>query len=145
MATQTLDTIDYYPEKVNPKPETNKNHFRIYDNLMCPFAERARLALLSKDIEFQLCEINMFDKAEWHTSFNGGLVPILETQDGIMVPESGIIADWAEDLEPNKGYKLYPADPLAKAQMKADIVNFTKFVPLFYGAVFAEGLNEEKN
>lgn len=35
-----------------PKPETNKNFIRLYNHMLCPFCERARLALLSKGIVF---------------------------------------------------------------------------------------------
>ena len=49
--TQDLTTLKYYEGDL-PKPETNKNYFRLYNSNLCPFAERARLALAAKKIPF---------------------------------------------------------------------------------------------
>jgi len=42
-----LHTLDrfLYAGGEEPKPETNKNHFRLYGHNLCPFVARARFAL----------------------------------------------------------------------------------------------------
>jgi len=51
MSTQDLTKLKYFSGN-EPKPETNKNHYRLYENTGCPFAERARLAFLAKNVPF---------------------------------------------------------------------------------------------
>ena len=46
----TLDTLFYGGDE--PKPETNKNHLRLYGHNLCPFVARARYALALKGIQF---------------------------------------------------------------------------------------------
>jgi len=47
--------------------------------------------------------MDLNEKAQWHIDFNGGSVPVLETTTGVLVPESGIIAQWALEHNPNEG------------------------------------------
>jgi len=56
-----------------------------------------------KGIEFQSCEVDLNEKAQWHLDFNGGSVPVLETPQGTLVPESGIIQSWAQEQNPSGG------------------------------------------
>ena len=80
-----------------PKPELNKNHYRLYGHNLCPFVARARYALAAKGIQFQEVHMDLQKHAQWHLDFNGGLVPILETPTGRMIPESKIIMAFAEE------------------------------------------------
>lgn len=50
--TQDLTPLRYYEGDI-PKPETNKNYLRFYGHNLCPFVERARLALVGKKIVYQ--------------------------------------------------------------------------------------------
>lgn len=68
---------------------------------MCPYAERARLALAARNAEFQRCEINLKDKAQWHIDINGGLVPMLELPDGTILLDSKVLMDYVEEAYPN--------------------------------------------
>ena len=43
----------FYTSGDLPKPELNKQHLRLYEYLLCPFASRARYALALKRIPFQ--------------------------------------------------------------------------------------------
>ena len=44
--TQDLTPL-MYPSGDLPKPEINKTHPRLYGHNLCPFVERARLALVA--------------------------------------------------------------------------------------------------
>ena len=50
----------------------------------------------------------MRDRADWHYKINGGLIPILETPSGELIPESSVIAQYAVDNF--DGLPLYPED-----------------------------------
>jgi len=57
-------------------------------------------------------------KAEWHKAFNEGLIPILESPDGTMVNESGVIANFAIDFAPEgQGMKLWPHEGAPKGDI----------------------------
>ena len=45
----------------------------------------------------------MNNKAQWHKDFNGGMIPIMETPQGDMIPESGIVAQYAIEANPEGG------------------------------------------
>lgn len=65
---------------------------RLYGHNLCPFSCRARYAFAAKEIPVQLVETDLNSKAKWQVDFNGGFVPILETPDGKMFGESGLLA-----------------------------------------------------
>jgi len=120
----TLKTFIYTAGDL-PKPETNKNHLRIYGHNLCPFVARARYAFAAKKVEFQHVETDLNLKAQWHKDFNGGFVPILETPTGEMFPESGILINFAIEHGGDQGYKLVPDDAIeaAKVRVAATKVN----------------------
>mmetsp|Transcript_13747 Transcript_13747/g.23439 ORF Transcript_13747/g.23439 Transcript_13747/m.23439 type:complete len:101 (+) Transcript_13747:42-344(+) len=92
----------YYNAGDLPKPEVNSEHLRVYGHQLCPFVQRAYLALSCKDIEFQKVNMNLDQKAQWHKDINGGLVPILETPSGKFFNESAFIVQFAlEFAKPN--------------------------------------------
>ena len=78
-----------------PKPATNTSHFRLYNHNLCPFSARTRYTMACKDIQFQICEVDLNEKAQWHLDANGGASPLLETPAGDLIPESGVIMQWA--------------------------------------------------
>lgn len=62
------------------------------------------------------------DKGQWHKDFNGGFVPILETTEGVMVNESGPLAQFACDFAgPNQGLKLWPHEKVAPGDVNAGV------------------------
>ena len=91
MSTQTLERIISAAGN-QAKQEVNKNHLRLYGHTLCPFVARARYALVLKKIAFQDVQMDLNQKAQWHLDFNGGMVPVLETPQGDLIKESGIIA-----------------------------------------------------
>ena len=79
-STQDLQELYYFPNE--EKPVVNKKHYRHYGHNICPFAEKARLAFALKEIPYQHVTMDLEKKADWHQSFNGGLVPIVENPEG---------------------------------------------------------------
>jgi len=51
MTTQSLKRF-FYNAGDEPKPETNKNYFRIYGHTLCPFVGVARYAFALKKVDF---------------------------------------------------------------------------------------------
>ena len=84
---------------------------------------------------------NLGDKAQWHVDFNGGQTPILETPEGSMLKESGVISQFASDYAKGEdGIPLYPSEAhpsdlsasMASAKMRLDCQAFDKFLPKFF-------------
>ena len=139
ISTQTLDKISLFSEH-DEKPETNKNYLRLVSNHLCPFVERARLALEAKKLQYQELEVDLQRKTKWHLDLNGGLVPVLETTDGKLICESDVIMEHLDNAYKGQGYDLYPSDPEKLAAMKIDSSKLQDGLTAnFYGALFARG------
>ena len=102
-----MKTIFY---RSGPKPFVNKDYFRLYGHMLCPFVERAALTLSAKKIQFQKCEMDLQEKAYWHKDLNGGLVPLLEVPNGDIINESAIITNFANEYGKDQGLKLWPCE-----------------------------------
>ncbi|XP_007252319.1 glutathione S-transferase omega-1 [Astyanax mexicanus] len=111
-----------------PVPE---GHLRIYSMRFCPFAQRTRLVLQAKGINFETVNIDLKEKPEWYLEKNPqGLVPTLELPNGKVIYESPITCEYLDEVYPGK--KLMSSDPFEKAQQKMLLEDFSKIVPLFY-------------
>ncbi len=82
---------------ITDKPATNKNFLRLYGHHLCPFVEKARLALAARNVPYQSCELDLNNRRAWHVAINGGVVPFLETPEGDMIIESKIVMEFAEE------------------------------------------------
>lgn len=85
--------------------------------------------------------------------FNGGLVPILETPNGTMVNESGVISQFACDFKPDS-YQLWPHEgnpgnveaTVATGRMRLNIQKFDNlFMGNFFPAYMMRFTDEAKN
>ena len=121
------------------KPETNQHHVRLYQHNLCPFSARARYTMACKGVEFQSVEVDLDQKAQWAVDFNGGSVPILETPHGHLIPESGIIQQWAMEHNPSGGLQLIPSDPLEAAKMRVRMDAFGKTLKGLFPSVLSRG------
>ena len=52
----------------------------------------AVFALDAKNVDYQYCHVDLRNKAQWHKDVNGGLIPVLETPQGDLIPESSVIS-----------------------------------------------------
>lgn len=82
----------------------------------CPYAQRTRMALLEKGVEFELHEIDLFNRPEWFREISPyGKVPALR-HDGTTVYESAIINQYLDEVFPEP--PLMPATPALRAQAR---------------------------
>jgi len=140
---QSLRTL-LYPGGSIPKPELNKAHFRLYTRNLCPFAARARYAFAAKDIPFQDVQTNLDQKAQWHLDFNNGFVPVLETPQGDMLGESGVLMQLAHELAPDKGFELIPKDPIEAAKMRLKMEKFSGLLGAIFPVYLTRGEDKSK-
>uniref|UniRef100_S4RHA9 Glutathione S-transferase omega n=1 Tax=Petromyzon marinus TaxID=7757 RepID=S4RHA9_PETMA len=115
---------------------------RLYSMRFCPFAQRPRLVLAAKGIEYETVNIHLKAKPAWFLErCPGGLVPVLENDSGELVPESLVVSDLLDQLYPEP--PLYPrGQPYAQAKQRLLIEGFGKVVSLFY-KIFSASLKEE--
>ena len=72
------------------------NHPILYSFRRCPYAIRARLALLFCDIKYDTIEVDLKNKPEAMLLLSPkGTVPVLQLQDGTVLDESYDIVQWA--------------------------------------------------
>lgn len=121
-----------------PMPHDTK--LVLYSMRFCPFAHRAHLALNAKNIPYHVIYINLSEKPEWFTTLNpNGRVPALllknEPHQPILV-ESMLICEYLDEKYPD--LKLYPSDPLHKAETKLWIQRFDNCHGPYYRLVFAK-------
>ena len=115
--TADLTELQYYSGD-EPKPATNPNYVRLYGHHLCPFVEKARLALAARNVQYQKCEMDLNNKAPWHVALNNGFVPLLEFPDGTIIYESKIVMEYVEEAYPDQGYSTLPRDPVERAQLR---------------------------
>lgn len=86
---------------------------------LCPYVQRAAIALAEKGVPFERRTIDLAAKPDWFLALSPlGKVPLLLVRqpDGseVVLFESAVICEYLEDTE--TGTPLHPADPLARAQ-----------------------------
>ena len=115
--TQDLQEI-FVVNGEQPKPETNQNYPRLYGHHLCPFVEKARIALAARGVRYQSCQMDLTVKTPWHVGINGGFVPVLELPDGTILHESKVLMDFAEEAFGEQGYSILPKDAVQRAQLR---------------------------
>lgn len=109
----------------------------IVSSATCPFAQRTRMALLEKGLDFDLNEISLDAKPDWFLAISPyGKVPVLR-HDGASLFESAVINEYLEDVFPDP--PLLPRDPKARASARIwiDFAN-VRFVPHVYKLMLAQ-------
>jgi glutathione S-transferase len=82
----------------------------------CPYAQRTRMTLIEKGIEFKLTEIDLFNRPDWFRQISPyGKVPVL-LHNGGTIYESAIINQYLDEAFPEP--PLMPPDPLGRAQAR---------------------------
>lgn len=89
---------------------------------LCPYVQRAAIALLEKGVPFERVHIDLAAKPAWFVALSPlGKVPLLrvspEAGGEVTLFESAPICEWIEETQ--AGPKLHPADPLARARHRA--------------------------
>ena len=83
---------------------------------LCPFVQRAVIALEEKGVDYDLAYIELDDPPAWFTRCSPfGKVPLLMVDDEVLF-ESAVILDYLDEVYPPR---FHPRDPLLRAQHKA--------------------------
>ncbi|TIV94175.1 MAG: glutathione S-transferase family protein, partial [Mesorhizobium sp.] len=87
---------------------------------LCPYVQRAAIALAEKGVPLERVNVDLADKPEWFRAISPlGKVPLLRVRHGHseeVIFESAVILEFLEETEANP---LHPADPLARARHRA--------------------------
>lgn len=104
----------------------------LYSMAVCPFAQRARIMLGLKGIDFELTEIDITTpRPDWFLRINPlGQVPVIR-HEGKLLNESSVICEYLEDAFPEP--RILPKSPYTRAlaRILVDYAN-QKFVPAMY-------------
>jgi glutathione S-transferase len=85
---------------------------------LCPYVQRAVIALTEKGVPFERRDIDLADKPDWFRKMSPlGKVPVLKVGEHAIF-ESAVILEYLEATQPRP---LYPADPLARARQRSMI------------------------
>jgi glutathione S-transferase len=94
----------------------------LISHLLCPYVQRAAIALGEKGVPFERVVIDLANKPQWFLDISPlGKVPLLKVQraDGTeaVLFESSVICEYLEETQP--GARLHPEDPLTRAEHRA--------------------------
>ena len=94
----------------------------LYSGTTCPFSHRCRFVLFEKGMDFEIRDIDLYNKPEDIAVMNPyGQVPILVERDLILY-ESNIINEYIDERFPHP--QLMPADPVMRARARLFLYNF---------------------
>lgn len=96
----------------------------LYSGTTCPFSHRCRFVLFEKGMDFEIRDVDLFNKPEDIDVMNPyGQVPILVERDLILY-ESNIINEYIDERFPHP--QLMPADPVMRARARLFLFNFER-------------------
>lgn len=112
----------------------------LYSGTTCPYSHRCRFVLFEKGMDFEVRDVDLFNKPEDIALMNPyGQVPILVERDLILY-ESTIINEYIDERFPHP--QLMPGDPVARARVRLFLFNFEK--ELFTHVSLIEGCVTDK-
>ena len=112
----------------------------LYSGTTCPFSRRCRLVLFEKGMDFEIKDVDLFNKPEEISVMNPyGQVPILVERE-LTLYESNIINEYIDERFPHP--QLMPADPVMRARARLFLFNFER--ELFVHVQTLENSNNQK-
>lgn len=89
------------------------HRLRLISHKLCPYVQRAVIALTEKGVPFDRADIDLANKPDWFLALSPlGKTPVLQVVD-VAIFESAVILEYLEETEPKP---LHPADPLRRAE-----------------------------
>ncbi len=86
---------------------------KLISHKLCPYVQRAVIALTEKGVGFERIDIDLANKPDWFLAISPlGKTPVLQVGDKAIF-ESAVILEYLEETEPKP---LHPADPLIRAE-----------------------------
>ena len=91
----------------------------LYSGTTCPFSHRCRFVLFEKGMDFEIRDVDLYNKPEDINVMNPyGQVPILVERDLILY-ESNIINEYIDERFPHP--QLMPGDPVDRARVRIGV------------------------
>jgi len=89
---------------------------KLISHKLCPYVQRAVIALTEKGVPFERVDIDLDNKPDWFLKISPlGKTPVLVVGDKAIF-ESAVILEYLEETQPSP---LHPKDPLARAEHRA--------------------------
>lgn len=96
----------------------------LYSGTTCPFSQRCRFVLFEKGMDFEIRDVDLFNKPEDINTMNPyGQVPVLVERD-LTLYESNIINEYIDERFPHP--QLMPPDPVQRARVRLMLLNFER-------------------
>src|SRR5436190_22732809 len=94
----------------------------LYSGTTDPFSQRCRIVLYEKGMDFQIIDVDVFNKPEDLMIMNPyNMVPVLVERD-LVLYESNIINEYIDERFPHP--QLMPADPVMRARARLFLFRF---------------------
>ncbi|MER1940017.1 MULTISPECIES: glutathione S-transferase N-terminal domain-containing protein [unclassified Castellaniella] len=114
----------------------------LYSGTTCPFSQRCRFVLFEKGMDFEIRDIDLYNKPEDIAVMNPyGQVPILVERD-LVLYESNIINEYIDERFPHP--QLMPADPIMRARTRLFLYNFEKELFVHVSTLENRSITDEK-
>ena len=95
---------------------------QLYSGTTCPFSHRCRFVLYEKGMDFQVIDVDLYNKPEDIAVMNPyNRLPVLVERDLILY-ESNIINEYIDERFPHP--QLMPADPVMRARARLFLYRF---------------------
>jgi len=89
---------------------------KLISHKLCPYVQRAVIALTEKRVAFERIDIDLVNKPDWFLAISPlGKTPVLQVGD-VPIFESAVILEYLEETQPKR---LHPADPVRRAEHRA--------------------------
>jgi glutathione S-transferase len=89
---------------------------KLISHKLCPYVQRAVIALTEKGVSFERVDIDLDNKPDWFLKISPlGKTPVLVVGDTAIF-ESAVILEYLEETQPKP---LHPKDPLPRAEHRA--------------------------
>jgi glutathione S-transferase len=86
---------------------------KLISHKLCPYVQRAVIALSEKGVAFERIDIDLANKPDWFLGISPlGKTPVLQVG-ATAIFESAVILEYLEETQPKP---LHPADPLKRAE-----------------------------
>src|ERR1700731_5039607 len=90
-----------------------EDRLRLISHKLCPYVQRAVIALTEKGVPFERIDVDLANKLDWFLAISPlGRTPVLQVGDTAIF-ESAVILEYLDETQPRP---LHPADPLRRAE-----------------------------
>lgn len=135
-----------------PRPDhlpTPRPALTLVSHALCPYVQRAAIALAEKQLPFERIAVDLAHKPAWFSAISPlGKVPLLRVRHGsaeAVLFESAAICEYLEDTTP---HPLHPADALQRARHRAWMEfgsNMLNLIAAFYNAPDEAALQRQRD